>query len=325
MIRNFCMATILLVGQSAFAQAPANQTFAAGQLLGVVADGAYTPMSSNVKVYGAFNFAESCSYDATRGLIVVPNRGARQNEIPNDGYVSLINHDGSVHTSRWIGVNRNGLTLNDPLGSDIHNGILYIADVDGGLRTGEPRVSVVRRFDMKTGAPAGEIRNPESTFLNDLAIAKDGTIYGTQTGVGGEKPDPKTWKVFKFAPDGKASEFLVGAPLFQPNGIAMDNDGNIVVVNIGSNDVLTFSPAGTLVMTEKAVQAGNDGLVIMADGTKYVSSVRFGGVSRIRPGQPTEMIASGIPSAASMCFDSGTNQLVIPMNPNNAIALIPLK
>ena len=77
--------------------------------------------------------------------------------------------------------------------------------------------------------------------------------------------------------------------------------------------------------TEKAVQAGNDGLVIMEDGTKYISSVRFGGVSRIRPGQPAEMIASDIPSAASMCFDSGTNQLVIPMNPNNAIALIPLK
>ena len=36
------------------------------------------------------------------------------------------------------------------------------------------------------------------------------------------------------------------------------------------------------------------------------------------------MIASGIPSAASMCFDSDANQLVIPMNPHNAIALIPL-
>ena len=325
MIRYLCIATMLLFGQSAFAQAPENQPFAAGQPLGVAADGTYSPMSSNVKVYGAFNFAESCSYDATRGLIVVPNRGARQNEIPNDGFVSLINHDGTVHTARWIGVNRNGLTLNDPLGSVIHNGLLYIADVDGGSKTGEPRVTVVRKFDIKTGAPAGAIRNPDSTFHNDLAVAKDGTIYGTQTGVGGDTPDPTTWKVFKFAPDGEISEFLVGAPLFQPNGIAMDNDGNVVVVNIGNNDVLTFSPAGTLVKTEKAVQAGNDGLVIMADGTKYVSSVRLGGVSRIRPGQPAEMIASGIPSAASMCFDSGANQLVIPMNPNNAIALIPLK
>jgi hypothetical protein len=34
-----------------------------------------------------------------------------------------------------------------------------------------------------------------------------------------------------------------------------------------------------------------------------VSSVRFGSVSRIRPGEEAEVIAVGIPSAASMCFD----------------------
>jgi hypothetical protein len=73
------------------------------------------------------------------------------------------------------------------------------------------------------------------------------------------------------------------------------------------------------------VQAGNDGLVIMSDGTKYVSSVLNGGVSRIRPGKPAELIARNIPNAASMCYDAGANQLVIPMNPNNGLAFVPLK
>jgi hypothetical protein len=77
--------------------------------------------------------------------------------------------------------------------------------------------------------------------------------------------------------------------------------------------------------TENAVQAANDGPVIMKDGTKYVSSVTLGGVSRIRPGRPAELIAQNIPSPASMCYDSGANQLVIPMNANNAMAFIPLK
>jgi len=36
------------------------------------------------------------------------------------------------------------------------------------------------------------------------------------------------------------------------------------------------------------------------------------------------VIAEGIPSAASMCYDSKQNQLVIPLNPNNALAFIPL-
>ena len=117
---------------------------------------------------------------------------------------------------------------------------------------------------------------------------------------------------------------LTMAPLRQPNGVAFDPQGNIVVVNIGNADVLTFSPDGKLLKTETAAQPGNDGLVIMKDGTKYVSSVQQGGVSRIRDGK-AELIARNIPNAASMCYDAGANQLVIPMYPNNAIALVPLK
>jgi hypothetical protein len=60
--------------------------------------------------------------------------------------------------------------------------------------------------------------------------------------------------------------------------------------------------------------------VILPTGTKYVSSVRFGSVSQIRPGQPAKVIAAGIPSAASTGYDSKQNQLIIPMNNNNAVA-----
>ena len=199
-------------------------------------------MSSNVKVYGAIYSAESCSYDPARGVIVVPNRGVAQNVQTNNAWVSFINHDGSVHTARWIGIQNPGdqrasltppLVLNEPLGSDIANGMLYLADRDGGTSPTDPVVSVVRRFNMQTGAPAGEIRVEKSTGFNDIEVADDGTIYATQTGVGGEKPDPTTWQVWKIAPDGTASIFVQGAPLRQPNGIAFDPQGNIVVINIG--------------------------------------------------------------------------------------------
>jgi hypothetical protein len=317
---------------------PAPQPYFVGNRLGLpinpAADGTFTAMSSNVKVYGAIYSAESCSYDATRGVIVVPNRGVAQNVQTNNAWVSFINHDGSVHTARWIGVQNPGepraalkppLVLNEPLGSDIARGMLYVADRDAGTSPADPAVSVVRWFDMKTGAPAGEIRVEKSTGFNDIEVADDGTIYATQTGVGGQKPDPASWQVWKITPDGTASMFVQGAPLRQPNGVAFDPQGNIVVVNIGNNEVLTFSPDAKLIRTENAAQPGNDGLVIMPDGTKYVSSVTDGGVSRIRPGQKAELIAQNIPNPASMCYDAGANQLVIPMNANNAMAFIPLK
>jgi len=290
----------LAAAQQPAPAAAAAQPFAAGPPL---------KLTPNAKTYGGFRFSESISYDADRDLYVAINAGMPQDVVPNDGYVALVNPDGTAHTLKWIGVNRNGLTLNHPLGSDIINGLLYVVDID-----------TVRWFDMKTGEPRGSIPVQGVTRFNDLEVAPDGTIYATQTG----DMNSTSWRVYKITPNGEATVLITGAPLRNPNGIGLDAKGNIVVVNIGSNDVLTFSPDGKLLATEQAVDAGNDGLVIVPDGTKYVSSVRQGTVSRIRPGQKAEIIASGIPSAASMTYDSKRNRLVIPMNDWNAITIVEL-
>jgi sugar lactone lactonase YvrE len=166
---------------------------------------------------------------------------------------------------------------------------------------------------MRTGAPLADIKVPEASWFNDIAVTTDGTVYGSVTGAN------QVWRVL---PNGQASIFVQGEPLNRPNGVALDRQGNIVIVNVGDPAVLSYSPEARLVRTEQAAQAGSDGIVIMTDGTKYVSSVVNGGVSRIRPGQPAELIAQNVPNAASMCFDSGARQLVIPMNANNALAFI---
>jgi hypothetical protein len=331
------LAAIVSAAPVAAQQPQGPQPYSVGNRVGLpvtpTPNGTFEPVSSNVKVFGAIYSAESCSYDADRGVIVVPNRGVPQNVQTNNAWVSFINHDGSVHTARWIGVQnppeRAGLTpplvLNEPYGSDIANGKLYVADRDGATTPNDPSVAVIRQFDMRTGAPAGEIRVDRVAWFNDIEVADDGTIYATQTGDRGDNANPASWQVWKIQPNGTASIFVQGAPLLQPNGVAIDGQGNIVVVNIGNDEVLTFSPAGKLVRTEHAAQAGNDGLVIMRDGTKYVSSVLNGGVSKIRSGRPAELIARNIPSAASMCYDAGANQLVIPMNPNNGLAFIKVR
>lgn len=277
-----------------------------GEPLGAVNEsGAAAPMSSNVRVYGSFRFAESCTFDPGRNLILAMNAGVPQDLLENDGYVSLINPDGSVHTAKWIGANRENLTLNHPLGSAIRDGVLYT--VDG---------TMLRSFDLESGQPLNAFEVEGATFLNGIGVSDDGTAYISNT----RPPE----RIYSVSAEGEVAVLVDGAPLAVPNGVAIDGDGNIVVVNIGDNAVLTFDRQGELVNTEHAVEGGNDGLVITEDGTKYVSSVRFGSVSRIRPGQPAEIIASGIPSAASMCYDSIQNQLVIPMNPNDALAFVPL-
>jgi len=298
MKRTLIAGLALCAGLDAHAQ----NSFQAGEPLGTVNEsGEATPLSDNVRVFGSFRFAESCTFDPERNLILAMNAGVGE----NDGYVSLINPDGTVHTAKWIGATRDGLTLNRPLGSAIRNGILYAADLD-----------TVRLFDLESGEPLQAFTVEGASGLNGLAVAADGTIYASNT------RGPQ--RLFRISPEGVADTFIDGAPLALPNGVAIDNDGNIVVVNVADNAVLTFSPEGDLVRTEHAVESGNDGIVVAADGTKYVSSVRYGSVSRIRPGEPAEIIASGIPSAASLCHDSRQNQLIIPMNDNNALAFIPV-
>jgi len=298
---------VLAVLTAAVLAAPtAAQDFVAGEPIGALNEsGEWLPMSDNVTVYGSFHFTESCTFDPDKNLVLAMNAGNRVEANDDDGFVSLINPDGSVHTPKWIGATRDGLELHDPLGSAVADGVLYT--VDSGY---------VRLFDLATGRPQRSIPVPGSTLLNGIAVADDGTVYASNT-----RPTGQLWRV---TDEGEVSLFADGAPLDSPNGVAIDQEGNIVVVNIGNNAVITYDPNGSVIRTEHAVEGGNDGVVVTADGTKYVSSVRYGSVSRIRPGQEAQIIASGIPSAASMCYDSTQNQLVIPLNPNYALAFVKL-
>ena len=249
-------ALVLGLGAGALVARQASQRYVVGNPLGLPiepsAAGTFAAMSSNVKVYGAIYSAESCSYDPVRNLIVVPNRGVPQNVQVNNAWISLLNHDGSVHTARWIGVQAAGapraaltppLVLNEPYGSDIVNGTLYLADRDGSTGPADKGVAVIRRFSMTTGEPSGETRVPAVEWFNDIAVAADGTVYGTVTG-GTTDADAATWQVWRIPPQGEATVVVQGAPLKRPNGIALDAKGNLVVVNMLTPDVQTLSPDG---------------------------------------------------------------------------------
>ncbi|MDE0082475.1 MAG: SMP-30/gluconolactonase/LRE family protein, partial [Gammaproteobacteria bacterium] len=260
--RNVVAALFAACCAAAQDQNAADGPFSAGEPL---------DLSPNAGTYGGFRFAESMAYDEARDPYIAVNAGIAQDVIPNDGYISLINADGTVHTLKWIGADRSGLTLNHPLGSDIEGGLLYVADIN-----------VVRWFDMATGEPRGCVVVGDALRFNHIEVGGDGTIWARQTGTG----ESASRRIYRIGSDGDPSVVVQGAPLARPNGIALDPEGNTVVVNVNDEAVLTFSPGGELIRTERAVDGGNDGLVILDDGTNYVSSVRFGTVSRIRPGAP---------------------------------------
>jgi len=192
----FVAPLLLMPGPSSAQPASAADGFEAGTPL---------EMTPNARTYGGCRFAESMSYDPVRDLYVAVNAGIAQDVIPNDGYISLVNPDGTAHTLKWIGITRNGLTLNHPLGSDIINRRLYVADID-----------VIRWFDMESGRPLGSITVENASRFNDIEVASDGTIYATQTG----DQSSDTWKVYRVTLEGEATVFADGPRLNRPNGVA---------------------------------------------------------------------------------------------------------
>jgi hypothetical protein len=47
-------------------------------------------------------------------------------------------------------------------------------------------------------------------------------------------------------------------------------------------------------------------------------------MTALRPGRPAELIAPESQMQHQMCYDPDANQLMIPMNPNNSVAIVKL-
>src|SRR5690606_40050869 len=129
---------------------------------------------------------------------------------------------------------KKGVTLNAPKGLALHDGTLYVADI-----------TLVRKFDAKTGAPRGVIQFPKASFINDIVADADGTLYVSDTAIkiaGGDVTATGTDAIYKVH-QGKVTVFAQGAQLNRPNGVALLN-GSLVAATFGNKQVLQFDEIG---------------------------------------------------------------------------------
>src|SRR5258708_18813741 len=100
----------------------------------------------------------------------------------DDGSSAVVAPDGKVTSEKWIAGGEKKIKLDAPKGTAIANGTLYVADL-----------TVVRQFDLKTGAQKADIKIPGALFLNDVAAGADGTVYVSDTGMklGKNGPEPQ--------------------------------------------------------------------------------------------------------------------------------------
>ena len=170
-----------------------------------------------------FATPESVRHDSVADIYMVSNINGPPAEKDDNGFISRLSPDGQVEQLKWIDGAAEGVTLHAPKGMGIRGDTLYVADID-----------CVRRFVRTTGAPAGEICNFQgATFLNDIAVDQNGTLYVTDTGLNPDFSPSGSDAVWRFTPAGQTERIAQGERLGQPNGIAF-KDQNAFIVTFGT-------------------------------------------------------------------------------------------
>jgi sugar lactone lactonase YvrE len=254
---------------------------------------------------------ESIQYEPGSDVYLVSNINGSPLDKDDNGFISKLSPDGKVLALKFIDGAAADVELNAPKGIGITNGKLFIADID-----------VIRTFDLATGKPLAQIKVPNASFLNDVSVAPDGTVYVSDTGLkaGKEGLEPnKKDAIYKVSSDGKLSTLIKGEQLGAPNGLFADAQGVWVATWQGKLYRVTNDGKQETAITVPGAQL--DGLLKTADGqvivTSWEKSMVYLGTA---DGQFSPLLAD-LKAPADIGFDTQRNQLLVPQFMDNAIQI----
>ncbi|WP_020473733.1 PQQ-dependent sugar dehydrogenase [Zavarzinella formosa] len=263
--------------------------------------------------------------------------------VSSDGrtFVSLIGEfdkdgDGSVGLLKGDKVEPFAEGFDDPKGLVAYQQWLFVADK-----------TRVRRINLKSGkadiyADTKDFPIPP-LFLNDLAIDEEGNLYisdsGDRKGGGGaifriagnfpkrpkpgeplKKYDPDAPRVVTVVAEAKTAPYLK-----TPNGLLLDSQFHLLVVDFASGDLHRLKLADGTVEKVADGFKGGDGLCFDQNGRLYITSWSEGKVWSIpRPGEKPVLMAEGFKSAADLCLDNANDQqLLVPDMLAGTITALP--
>lgn len=249
-----------------------------------------------------FSTPESVLHDTTADVYLVSNVVGQPDAKDGDGFISRVSPEGQVAELRWIDGAADGVELNAPKGMAILGDSLYVADID-----------CVRVFVRTTGSPAGSICFQGASFLNDVAVDANGSLYVTDTGVrsGAEGLEPAgTDAVYQFTRDGHRTTIARGSELGGPNGIAFGPRGGFVAT-LGSGEIYQLGPDGARVHVLNDPQL--EGIVFLPDGGFLYSSWGAQAVYEVTAAGQKVTVVEGVESPADIGYDARRGRVLIPV------------
>lgn len=254
-----------------------------------------------------FKVPESVRYDAALDAYFVSNIDGVPSNKDNNGFIARLDAANPTTPTVVVKGGEDGATLHAPKGMAIAGDTLWVADIDA-----------VRAFDKITGATLATIDLAPlgATFLNDVAIAPDGVVYVTDTGIRisdtGEVTHPGKDRVFAIS-GGKASVALEGDEILtRPNGIAWDaTGGRFILVPFGGNGISAWKPGETTVGSVATGPGTYDGVEVLADGRILVTSWADSSLNVVSNGALTRL-AGGLEAPADIGVDTKRSRVAVP-------------
>jgi sugar lactone lactonase YvrE len=249
-----------------------------------------------------FATPESVSYDPGTDALYVSNINSPDMSANGQGYISKVSLDGEVLEEKFTD------GLNAPKGTAIADGRLYVAGIEELVE-----------IDLTSGEVVNRHAAPGASFLNDPAVAADGTIYVTETMQG---------TIYALT-DGELTQWLADPALAGANGIIVDG-GVLLVATLGdmSGGFENLQPSNvkSVDIASKAVSDFGsaepvgvlDGIERMADGV-LVTDNGGGRLVWIGDDGTIEEIGQTGSGSADHEYVAERNLVIIPMLQGNEV------
>lgn len=238
---------------------------------------------------------ESVLFDPASRLLYVSNIDGKDAWAKDGkGSIGKVGLDGKVIAVEWV------TGLEAPKGMALHQGKLYVADID--------RVVVI---DVAKEAIVERIKVEGAQGLNDLTMARNGVLYVT---------DSKAMKVFSIK-NGKSTQYL--GKLKRPNGI-LAHGGKVYVLDQGT--LLEVDKDRSVSKVVTGMEPTTDGIEHV-QGNEFVVTSWSGVVYYIAGREKRELLDTREQkkNAADIGYDAKKRIVYVPTFSANTVAAYELR
>ena len=237
---------------------------------------------------------ESALFDQKTNKIYVTNIDGDASTKDGNGFISILDTDGKMNNLKWV------TGLNAPKGQAIHDGNLYVSDID--------ELVIISMKDAKINH---RIKVENAKFLNDVTASEDGIIFVT---------DMRDNKIYAYE-NGKLELWLEDKLITNPNGLWAEK-GKLY---IGTGQILEADIKTKKIKVLAENCGGIDGLEKMADG-QFVYSNWQGTIFVTKGGESIKLLDTvGKQNTADIDFVPGKNLVLVPTFLANSLDAYELK